>query len=80
MGDVESFLALEMALNSYPLPDYVLFLLKHYQKPPLGPGFSEKSLGFKELRSPLYLHFTFYTSFWLFKIFHTDSPTHRHSF
>lgn len=36
VGDIESFLALEMALNSYSLSDYVLFLLRHYQKPPLG--------------------------------------------
>lgn len=76
VGDVESILALEMALNSYPLVDrFASSKPPPYQEPPLGPGLRERSLGFKELKSPLYIHtFIFYTSFWLFQIFHTDSP------
>lgn len=49
MGNVESFLALEMALNSYPLSYYVLFLLKHYltKNHPWGQAYVRKVLGLK---------------------------------
>lgn len=58
MGDVESFLALEMVLNSYASSGLCFVSPKTlpYQKPPLGPGLCEKSLGLKELKSPLCIY------------------------
>lgn len=58
VGDVESFLALEMVLNSYTSSGLCFVSPKTlpYQKPPLGPGLCEKSLGLKELKSPLCIY------------------------
>lgn len=58
VGDVESFLGLEMVLNSYTSSGLCFVSPKTlpYQKPPLGPGLCEKSLGLKELKSPLCIY------------------------